>query len=287
MFRRDGAAGTPAGRSAFGLPRRYLNILALFVLFIFAVVLSTPSTRRLVSPSPDSSYHPVNWMPDSISNNFGFSLGGALPEEFDDNGRCLFLSPFEALSRREQERASQVELEQVSEGIVRSKQAFFHHHPSKEEHVNASAPTPAPVQTLTNPILALLRDGERKWKDMVSRQSKTLEQAVDEYKLRWHRNPPLGFDHWYVEVMSSSRHQHRWTDVHAFLGGNSFRTAPYFYRTSMMRKSFPNSKCSSRQLIQAHRFTESFTRSCHSTPSPLLSLPDETPKRKRSSRLSR
>jgi beta-1,2-xylosyltransferase len=198
MFRRDSAAGTGGGRSGFGLPRRYLNLLILVVLLILIATYSTPTTRKYVSPAHDSAYHPLNWIPDSIFNNLGFSGAGDAPKEFDDLGRCLFMSPFEALSQREQERASQVELENVSEGIVRAKQALFHHHATQGEQGNNSASAGGPVATLTNPILALLKDGERKWKDMVSGQSKTLEEAVEEYKIRWNRNPPLGFDEWYV-----------------------------------------------------------------------------------------
>lgn len=49
----------------------------------------------------------------------------------------------------------------------------------------------------THPILGLLVEGERKWADLVERQSRTLEEAVVEYKKRYGRNPPKGFDHWW------------------------------------------------------------------------------------------
>lgn len=204
MFRNASSAGsTPIGRAGFGIPKRYLNLLALVSILILISLFSTPRTRKYVTPPPTSPIHPVNWFPDSISNNFGFSLGGGdMPEEFDELGRCLFISPFDALSRHEKERAEQVTLEQVSDGIVRAKRSVFRPPTLQSDGdslalANANA-SEVVEETLTNPILGLLRDGERKWQDMVARQSKTLEEAVQEYKTRWNRNPPLGFDQWYV-----------------------------------------------------------------------------------------
>jgi hypothetical protein len=49
-----------------------------------------------------------------------------------------------------------------------------------------------------HPILALIEHAEKKWRNLIKRQSTTLEEAVDEYKRRYRRNPPLGFDHWSV-----------------------------------------------------------------------------------------
>ncbi|GAA5996512.1 uncharacterized protein JCM10292_003018 [Rhodotorula paludigena] len=48
-----------------------------------------------------------------------------------------------------------------------------------------------------HPIHLLIEDGERKWKEKVARQSKTLSEAVREYKQRYRRNPPKGFDDWW------------------------------------------------------------------------------------------
>ncbi|KIJ50889.1 glycosyltransferase family 90 protein [Sphaerobolus stellatus SS14] len=49
-----------------------------------------------------------------------------------------------------------------------------------------------------HPIIQLTNEAERKWNTLVNRQSKTLEQAVSEYKRRYHRAPPAGFDAWYT-----------------------------------------------------------------------------------------
>lgn len=103
------------------------------------------------------------------------------------------MSPFDALSTEEKQRAEQLVLEDVSDGIVRSKQSVF----VPPHQGNTSTPSADASESLTNPILGLLRDGERKWQDMLSQQSKTLEEAVQEYKTRWGRNPPKGFDEWW------------------------------------------------------------------------------------------
>lgn len=54
---------------------------------------------------------------------------------------------------------------------------------------NASSPV--------HPILGLLAEGERRWSELVEKQSRTLEEAVVEYRKRYKRAPPKGFDHWW------------------------------------------------------------------------------------------
>ncbi|KAM0753121.1 hypothetical protein T439DRAFT_286761 [Meredithblackwellia eburnea MCA 4105] len=48
-----------------------------------------------------------------------------------------------------------------------------------------------------HPIQVLIDAAEKKWKDKVDRQSRTLKDAVREYKQRYKRNPPRGFDEWW------------------------------------------------------------------------------------------
>ncbi|GAA6001303.1 hypothetical protein JCM10207_006599 [Rhodosporidiobolus poonsookiae] len=48
-----------------------------------------------------------------------------------------------------------------------------------------------------HPIEVLIERAEKKWKDKVARQSRTLSEAVREYKQRYRRNPPKGFDDWW------------------------------------------------------------------------------------------
>jgi hypothetical protein len=50
----------------------------------------------------------------------------------------------------------------------------------------------------THPILGMIEKAEKEWKAKVARQSKTLEEATIEYKRRYKRNPPRGWDKWCV-----------------------------------------------------------------------------------------
>jgi Ni/Co efflux regulator RcnB len=47
-----------------------------------------------------------------------------------------------------------------------------------------------------HPILDLINNATKTWEDKLARQSKTLEEAVREYKRRHGRKPPRGFDDW-------------------------------------------------------------------------------------------
>jgi hypothetical protein len=49
----------------------------------------------------------------------------------------------------------------------------------------------------THPITAMMQEAQEKFRNLMSRQSKTLNQAVAEYKKRYGRPPPKGFDDWY------------------------------------------------------------------------------------------
>lgn len=51
-------------------------------------------------------------------------------------------------------------------------------------------------EDVEHPIPQLLLLGEKRWEDMLSRQSRSLEEAVSEYQRRYARNPPKGFDEW-------------------------------------------------------------------------------------------
>lgn len=47
-----------------------------------------------------------------------------------------------------------------------------------------------------HPIFELIRRAEERWADKHKRASKTLGQAVKEYRRRYQRDPPAGFDLW-------------------------------------------------------------------------------------------
>lgn len=50
----------------------------------------------------------------------------------------------------------------------------------------------------SHPIPKLMADAEDKFRGLLDRQSKTFEEAVNEYQRRYGRNPPKGFDDWYL-----------------------------------------------------------------------------------------
>lgn len=49
-----------------------------------------------------------------------------------------------------------------------------------------------------HPIFQLIRDAEAAWEAKRARASTTLDEAVQEYRRRYRRAPPLGFDQWCV-----------------------------------------------------------------------------------------
>lgn len=54
-----------------------------------------------------------------------------------------------------------------------------------------------------HPIPKLMAEAETKFRDRLSRQSKTLAQAVAEYRKRFNRDPPRGFDDWWKFVQDN------------------------------------------------------------------------------------
>ena len=49
-----------------------------------------------------------------------------------------------------------------------------------------------------HPIERLMEDAEAAYRAKLSRQSKTLEAAVQQYKKRYQQDPPHGFDEWWA-----------------------------------------------------------------------------------------
>lgn len=56
------------------------------------------------------------------------------------------------------------------------------------------------AKTIEHPIPKLMLAAHLKYKGMMGRQSKTLEEAVKEYERRYGRAPPKGFDDWFAFV---------------------------------------------------------------------------------------
>ncbi|KAM0753092.1 hypothetical protein T439DRAFT_286471 [Meredithblackwellia eburnea MCA 4105] len=53
------------------------------------------------------------------------------------------------------------------------------------------------TQPSPHPILELINRAEKQWNHKVARQSKTLKECAAEYRRRYKRNPPRGFDQWW------------------------------------------------------------------------------------------
>ena len=51
-----------------------------------------------------------------------------------------------------------------------------------------------------HPMLTLIEKGKQDWEALNAKQSKTLDEAVQEYRRRYKKNPPKGFKQWYVLV---------------------------------------------------------------------------------------
>lgn len=55
----------------------------------------------------------------------------------------------------------------------------------------------APRPPIHHPIPKLVADAREKFETKVKNQSKTLKEAVREYRRRYNRDPPKGFDKWW------------------------------------------------------------------------------------------
>lgn len=74
-----------------------------------------------------------------------------------------------------------------------------HHTYSPTGHLVLSNDTSAP-----HPIPQLIALGEKRWEELLSRQSRTLGEAVREYQARYGRRPPRGFDKWWAFAVKHS-----------------------------------------------------------------------------------
>lgn len=84
---------------------------------------------------------------------------------------------------------------------------LFAGHLSANNHVPTDPSTTAQLQlsrstrltgnVVDHPIPDLMDDAERRFRALLSRQSRSLRAAVKEYKRRYGRNPPKGFDAWW------------------------------------------------------------------------------------------
>lgn len=110
--------------------------------------------------------------------------------------QCRFVSPVEAYHqalRRLKDRTAKIHAAQGSAAsssssppVGRSRHVF-----SPTGHLIVDESPDA-----RHPIPQLLELGEKRWEEMLERQSTTLGEAVQEYRKRYGREPPKGFDVW-------------------------------------------------------------------------------------------
>ena len=74
-------------------------------------------------------------------------------------------------------------------------------HAPTERSTTLQPPHPGPTRLTGSvsghPIPHLMDDAERRFRKLLSRQTRSLRAAVTEYKKRYGRNPPKGFDAWW------------------------------------------------------------------------------------------
>ena len=80
-----------------------------------------------------------------------------------------------------------------------------------------------------HPIYELISRAEQDWEAKLERASKTLDEAVAEYKRRYSRRPPKGFDLWYVLCASLE------VEFLSITGGVMLRSTMSSCRTSTIK----------------------------------------------------
>lgn len=111
-----------------------------------------------------------------------------------------------------------------------------------------------------HPIHVLIERAEKRWKEKVAKQSRTLKDAVREYKLRYKRNPPRGFDEWSVAALGISEHRGPANLGSRIAGGSSLKSTTYSFETSTTRScttSRPTGLCALRNSSCAKIDTDS------------------------------
>lgn len=68
--------------------------------------------------------------------------------------------------------------------------------PEVQNHTYLSNGLLVPNPLARHPIYDLIERGKREWRAKHDRQSANLDEAVLEYRRRYHRAPPKGFDKW-------------------------------------------------------------------------------------------
>lgn len=93
------------------------------------------------------------------------------------------------------------ETQTMTRWVERKARSNTHHSRSNPELGKHTYRTDGLLEVNPNgahPIYELVRDAQGRWDKKLERASRTLKQAVKEYKRRYKRAPPRGFDDWCV-----------------------------------------------------------------------------------------
>jgi hypothetical protein len=85
----------------------------------------------------------------------------------------------------------------------RSTENSFPKAPTTSLQLGRSSSTRLAGNVVDHPIPRLMADAERRFRALLSRQSHSLRGAITEYKRRYGRNPPKGFDAWWRFVQTN------------------------------------------------------------------------------------
>lgn len=125
----------------------------------------------------------------------GSVWGSSMQEDVVGDGKCQFWSTMDAY-RRDLARLRAMSDSNSTDHLHVDSHTHHGHMYSSTGHLLISDRPDAP-----HPIPTLLALGEKRWEEVLARQSRTLEEAVLEYTRRYGRKPPKGFDLWWDYAM--------------------------------------------------------------------------------------
>lgn len=154
-------------------------------LIALGVILSVVKTSRLIGPERREA--------EAEADDFFLPLYN----KEEDGGLCQFVSPVDAYHRDLWRLRG---LDPALFDTHRHNNTHKHSHSYPHSHHLYSSTGHFIVSSdpeASHPIPLLLTLGEKRWEELLSRQSLTLEDAVREYTRRYGRRPPKGFDIWW------------------------------------------------------------------------------------------
>lgn len=106
-----------------------------------------------------------------------------------------------------------------------------------------------------HPIFELMRDAEVEWRRKLARASKTLAEAVAEYRRRYGRAPPLGFDKWWDfvvkhDIQLPDEYDEIYNDIEPYWGLDPADVAKSIEEAEMRDSMFTLAKTSSNHGLE-------------------------------------